>query len=224
SVLNKKNIDDFVDSLLTRPPKGYFKHTRTASRTKVTMRFALVPDHVKRRMRPYIPIVEKYCKRYELLVSRVLATIHTESCFNPMARSNRNAIGLMQLVPYSGGKDAYGAVHGSNLIPTEAYLFDPEKNIELGCAYIHLLKNRYFGEVKNNNSRLYCTIAAYNTGPGNVAYAFTGARAMRAATRVINTMDNSDRVYNHMIGFLPFGETKRYLTVVLERMGMYGNW
>jgi membrane-bound lytic murein transglycosylase C len=154
----------------------------------------------------------------------VLATIHTESCFNPVARSNRNAIGLMQLVPHTAGVDAYRAVYGKNVVPTAAYLYNPEQNIELGCAYIYLLKHRYFREVRDADSRLYCTIAAYNTGPGNVAYAFTGRRAMRAATRMINTMKDAKSVYDHMIGSLPFAETRHYLAFVIERMDLYATW
>jgi membrane-bound lytic murein transglycosylase C len=217
------DVARFVDSLLGTPGKTTFESTPSASRKKVRMHFELVPDHVKRRMSPYIPFVRKYCRRYKLRMPRVLATIHTESFFNPMARSTRNAIGLMQLVPHTGGKEAYRAVYGKEIVPTVAYLCDPERNIELGCAYIYLLKNRYFGSIKDPDSQLYCSIAAYNTGPGNVAYAFTGTRAIDAATRVINTMENAESVYNHMIGSLPFTETRRYLALVIERMGMYGS-
>ena len=57
----------------------------------------------------------------------VMAVIHTESAFNPKARSTfkrkngrtGHAYGLMQLVPYSGGKEAYNYLgYNGNPTPT----------------------------------------------------------------------------------------------------------
>ena len=59
-------------------------------------------------------------------------------------------------------------------------------NIRIGTAYLHLLYYRYFKGVRDERSRLLCVIAAYNTGPGNVARAFTGGKDLSEAIEVIN--------------------------------------
>jgi len=38
----------------------------------------------------------------------------------------------------------------------------------LGVAYLDLLENKYFKEIKDPIKKLYVTIAAYNWGPTNV--------------------------------------------------------
>lgn len=190
-------------------------------RGKIVVTFNLTPNHLKKRMKPYLPYVKKYSSKYSHDPAHVLATIHTESYFNPMARSHCNAIGLMQIVAKSGGRAAYKFVYGQDIIPKAEYLFNPEKNIELGCAYIFLLKNMHFGEVENNKSKLYCSIAGYNTGPGNVAYAFVGEKKVEQAVKRINSFNDSKKVYSVMIRNLPYNETKKYLPRVIEKMSLY---
>jgi len=185
------------------------------------VRFNLAPDHIKKRAERFMPVIEKQCARYQLAISRVLATIHTESCFNPLAVSSANAIGLMQIVPIYGGREAYRYVYGTDAIPREESLLDPAFNIELGCAYIYLLINRHFGRVSDQEKNSFCTIAAYNTGPKNVALSFAKVRDVRAATDIINAMENAQKVYDHLIRNLPYQETRQYLADVVETMKLY---
>lgn len=190
------------------------------NKTSAFVMFKLAPNHLKQRIKKYLPIVEKYCNKYGLNKSRVLATIHIESNFNPMALSSAHAVGLMQLVPKYGGQEAYGFVHKSNSIPKDSYLYNPENNIELGCAYIYLLNNKYFQKINIEKKKSYCTISAYNTGPFNVAYAFIGKRSLGNAISVINSM-KSATVYSHLISKLPYKETRRYLQNVTSKMKLY---
>ena len=186
----------------------------------IVLTFPLTPDHLQKRMRNITPIVLKYCKQFEIDPSHVLATIHTESFFNPAARSHCGAIGLMQLMPASGGAEAYEYIKNKKLIPAESYLYDPINNIELGCAYISKLSKKYFGTVNNATANKYCTICAYNTGPGNVAFAFTGKKKVGPAIIKINTMDISS-VYNLLFNNLPYAETRDYLQKVNDRTKLY---
>jgi membrane-bound lytic murein transglycosylase C len=63
-------------------------------------------------------------------------------------------------------------------------------------------------------------IAAYNTGAGNVARAFTGTTSVTKAARKINQM-TPFQVYNHLLRNLPHNETKDYLKRVSSRYEAY---
>nr|NIW48164.1 transglycosylase SLT domain-containing protein [Gammaproteobacteria bacterium]NIX00022.1 transglycosylase SLT domain-containing protein [Phycisphaerae bacterium] len=184
-------------------------------------------DHLRIRAQRYVPIVQRLCQKYDIHPKLVMAMIHTESSFNPKAistfrRSNGqigHAYGLMQLVPYSGGREAYEFVGGRGE-PSPGLLFDPESNIELGIAYLYKLKRHYFVTVNDDQNRRYLVTAGYNTGPHNVAVAFVGQRDVARAIPMVNRMQ-PDRVYYHLIYNLPYGETRDYLRKVTQRMSLY---
>ena len=103
-----------------------------------------------------------------------------------------------------------------------SYLYNANNNIKIGSAYLHIVYYRYFKKIKNPQSRLYCTIAAYNTGAGNVAKAFTGKTNVNLAASIINNM-SSKEVYKHLQANLPYDETKKYLKKVSKRVTQYKN-
>ncbi len=223
-IVTVDRISEFAEGLVEEAAATPIKttpKTNSPQKRKIEVSFQLGPDHLQKRIRRVLPFINTYTDKYNINKARVLATIHTESHFNPMALSGANAVGLMQIVPIYGGREAYQFVYGTDAIPRREYLYDPERNIELGCAYIHLLKNRYFASVKNPDSRQFCTIAGYNTGPKNVARAFAGERNVKNAVPLINNMKSSADVYDHLIVHLPYSETRRYLAEVTERMTLY---
>ena len=81
------------------------------------------------------------------------------------------AYGLMQIVPESAGKDATQQLFGQPKLLAPSYLYNSDNNIQVGTTYLNILYYRYLRKIENPTSRLYCTIAAYNTGAGNVAKA-----------------------------------------------------
>lgn len=192
-------------------------------RTKHSVALAMVPDHLARRAEAFREDVLRESNRFEIDPRVTFAVMHTESSYNPRARSHIPAYGLMQLVPNSGARDAYIYVYNKDTLLTGDYLFVPPHNIELGCAYLSKIRNRYFRGIKNDTSAYYCAIAAYNTGPGNVARAITGSYGIRSAIRTINEQ-SSDWVYNKLINDLPFAETRNYLRKVTDRMRLYDSW
>jgi len=167
--------------------------------------------------------VEEVATKYGLPRSLILSVIKNESAFNPRARSPANAFGLMQLVATSGGKEAYSYLKGKQVIPSVDVLYDPDKNIMLGATYLHLLNTRYFGKVKDDLARQYLIISAYNTGPGNVAKAFTGKMKLKSAIQKINTM-NAQQIYEHLQANLPYAETKTYLRRVSKDTKTFASW
>lgn len=203
--------------------------SKVVKKKVVKVTFPLIPNYLQKKMKPYVALVKKYAKKYGVKPNHVLATIHTESYFNPAAKSHVGAIGLMQLMPNSGGRDAYKYVTGKTSRPTLEYLYKPENNIMLGCAYIKILETSYFKKITKEKSRRYCAIAGYNTGAGNVAKTFNGnigrkkgMYSVKKATPTINAMTD-EQVYAKLYKDLPYEETRGYLKKVSERMNIYGS-
>ena len=184
-------------------------------------------DHIRQRAERILPYVRKYGEKYDIDVKLIMSVIHGESTFNPRAVSTfpmsggrvGHAYGLMQLVPFYGGQEGYEWIGGKGQ-PTTEMLFDPEKNIEIGVGYLAKLKNRYFAQVRDEQSQEFVMIAAYNTGPGNVARAFIQRRDLTTAIGHINDFTPGG-LYNHLLLNLPYQETKDYLKRVVEFMQLY---
>jgi membrane-bound lytic murein transglycosylase C len=83
-----------------------------------------------------------------------------------------------------------------------------------------MLQTRYLKRITNPKTRLYCTIAAYNTGTGNVAKTFIGRASMQRAYPVINQL-SPERVLEILKKDLPYKETRRYLVKVIRHMENY---
>ncbi len=217
--LNKSNVNYYVDKKIEQAANFIFSTDKRDGKYVITL--SLTPNYLKKLAKPYLPIVAKYAERFNLNPSLILAMIHTESFFNPMAKSDANAIGLMQLVADKGGLDAYVFVYGKGTVPSIKELYNPGKNIMLGCAYLHILNFRFFCGIHNQQSKIYCSISGYNTGAHNVARAFTGKRHIGSALIAINQYNNSNDIYNHLIRNLPYSETREYLKKVVKRMELY---
>jgi len=173
-----------------------------------------------KRSEVYKKEVFKNAQRFQLPVELVFAIIQTESNFNPFAKSHIPAFGLMQIVPHSAGRDTYRLLYKKDGIPSATYLYNGKNNIEMGSSYLYILYYRYLKKIKNPQSRLYCAIAAYNTGAGNIAWAFTRRTNMRRAAQKINAM-NPDEVYEKLLSDLRYDEPKHYLRRVKKRMQIY---
>lgn len=177
-------------------------------------------DGLLSKAQVYRADVNKRAKEYKLDESLIFAVIHCESSYNPMATSKVPAYGLMQIVPTSAGKDISRRLYGKEKIFSPEYLYNGKNNIEAGANYLNLLYYGYLKDIKDPVSRKYCTIAAYNTGAGNVAKAFTGTTNINKAVVQINQM-SSKEVYNRMIKKLPYQETRDYLKKVSEKDSYY---
>ena len=193
----------------------------------------LVPDHIRVRAVKFQPLVNKYAKKYKVPPAVVFAVMETESMFNPNARSAAPAFGLMQLVPTSGARDAYRYVYKKDRLVSDTYLYNPDNNVHLGTAFIRRLNSDYLGGIKSEKSRMFASIAASNTGAGNVFRAFVGSSYSlsqyrkyndykKAALREINRR-SSEEVYQYLRNHLPHAETRRYIKKVTERINKYSH-
>lgn len=189
----------------------------------VSVKIPLATNSIQTRALRFYEQVISYSSRFMIDPALVFAVIHTESSFNPKAKSHVPAFGLMQIVPKYAGRDAYNYVYKEDKLLNENYLYESQNNIELGSAYLHMLITRSFRKVDDPLSRIYCAIAAYNTGAGNVSRAFIGTTKLYQAIPEINKM-SADQVYEFMKKNLPYEETQHYIERVSSRMKVYADW
>ncbi len=118
-----------------------------------------LPRRVLQKIERYYPIIRKYSKRYGLDWRLIVAQILKESRFRENAVSNKGAIGLMQIMPYT-------AREITRELDIEYIQQDPRENIAAGIY--HLYKQlKYFPEAKPAH-RIKLALAAYNCGPGHI--------------------------------------------------------
>lgn len=223
----KGTVTRLARRLMQRAKVGFYEQRATASVSvpirlsdRITYTIPLPDDRLVRKAKQFRPHILQAAKSMNVPADLVYAIIHTESHFNPLARSPIPAYGLMQIVPRTAGRDATRILYDKSRLLSPSYLFDPEKNITVGAAYLKLLYTHYLKGIKDPKSRLYCAIAAYNTGVVNVARVFGNVPAMSRAAPRINAL-SSQQVLAELLQSLPARETRDYLRKVLARKSLY---
>ena len=119
--------------------------------------------------------IDRHAIARDLEPRLVQAVVQVESGYNRNARSNKGAIGLMQLMPGTA----------SDLAVSDPW--DPEQNLRGGTSYLRQMIDRFGG--------LELALAAYNAGPEAVAkyggippYAETRAYVQR----ILHMFDGSE--------------------------------
>jgi soluble lytic murein transglycosylase len=126
----------------------------------------------------------------------IAGVIYAESHFIDGRTSSAGAQGLMQLTPATA---QYIAQKSGGTAFEVSDLGTPQVNIAYGAFYLRYLMKRYGDDVP-------LVLAAYNAGEGNVDKWIAQARA-------------KDQALN--IGAIPFGETRSYVTKVLDARKEY---
>lgn len=146
--------------------------------------------------RPFRALVYEIAAENQLDPHLIWAVMRQESAFKPTARSRAQALGLMQLLSRTARDVARGL---GDPPPKIADLYEPERNLRYGAAYLRRLLQRYQGD-------LVLTLAAYNAGMGNV-----GDWVKRIGHL------HSDE----FIEAIPFDEARGYVRKVLRSYAIY---
>ncbi|MBV6287395.1 transglycosylase SLT domain-containing protein [Pseudomonas aegrilactucae] len=129
--------------------------------------------------------------------SWVFAITRQESAFMDDARSHVGASGLMQLMPATAKETA----RKFNIpLASPAQVLNPDKNIQLGAAYLSQVHGQF------NGNRVLAS-AAYNAGPGRVRQWLRGADHLS---------------FDVWVESIPFDETRQYVQNVLSYSVIYG--
>lgn len=138
----------------------------------------LVKEEFFRTEVPYGAIIYREARRNNLSPELVAAIVQSESDFRPHLVSNKQAQGLMQIVPETG-----------RLLGCENP-FNPSQNIAAGTKYLRYLLNR-FGDER-------MALAAYNAGEGNVER-FGGIPPFTETTNYLQRVSYRSRLYRQRV-------------------------
>ncbi|NCN88635.1 MAG: DUF3393 domain-containing protein [Gallionella sp.] len=221
---SRADVERYADYLVANQLQHRSIDADGVSKNVLYVQMRMVNAHLDKRAVQYAATVRAHSENTKVSRSLIYAVIKTESSFNPYAVSGAPAYGMMQLVPSSGGREAYRKAKGEDVMPSKEYLFDAGNNIELGATYLGVLLNDSpLRAIRNPVSREYCAIAAYNTGPSNVFRAFsklTGRARQDDALDKINSM-RPDQVFDALRRNLPYEETRSYVVKVTEAKKRY---
>lgn len=106
-------------------------------------------DALPSARRQHARLVQRLAPRFGVDPRFALAIVRNESGFDPSARSPKDALGLMQLIPATAARFSV----------TDR--LDPEQNVRGGLAYLRWLLATFKGDIA-------LTAAAYNAGEGAV--------------------------------------------------------
>lgn len=138
----------------------------------------------------------RYSNEFGLEPELIASVINTESHFNKSAKSDKGAIGLMQIKLSTA--NFIIEYYKLNEKIEEADLFIPETNIRFGAMYINYLSKKF--------EKIDTALAAYNAGE----------------TIVRSWLRNEDYSEDKLtLKNIPFGETRNYVLKIKSNLKFY---
>ncbi|MCR4580589.1 MAG: lytic transglycosylase domain-containing protein [Treponema sp.] len=123
--------DDYYQQALRIASKTAMGHAHPFTKSQLML---LYPHN-------YEEYIEKYSNKYEISKSIVYAMVRSESFFDPDIQSSAGAIGLTQLMEFTGSDIA-------RKLKVQSYdLTDPEINLQFGIYYLSELIHRCDGSI-----------------------------------------------------------------------------
>jgi soluble lytic murein transglycosylase len=145
--------------------------------------------------KPFWPDLTRFSSANGLDPYLVASLIRQESEFNPNAVSNKNALGLMQLLPRVG-KGVAKQEKMKHFSPPQ--LFTPAINLQLGTRYFRAMVDQFGG--------FEYALAAYNAGDDRVRD-WQGTGKYRDVQEFVES--------------IPFTETREYVQAIMRNANMY---
>ena len=127
--------------------------------------------------------VDQVSRKYQVSPDMIFAVIQAESSFDPLAVSDRGAMGLMQLLPSTAREIA----QAMNIRWTdERILWDPLTNIEMGTFYLRSMISRF--------NDVHVALADYNQGPNRISamMAVNAELPMEYPARVLSALPDAN--------------------------------
>ena len=143
---------------------------------------------------PFKGSIRQWSARADVDPMLVAGLIRQESAFAEDARSNRNAMGLMQLEP----KTARLLARQSRVRYSQLRLFEADYNVRLGTLYLANLRKQF--------GSLEAALAAYNAGEDRVIE-WTAGQTYREPAEFVDS--------------IPFTETREYVEIVSRNADIY---
>lgn len=151
--------------------------------------------------------IQRYAEEYRVNPHLVAAVIFAESRFRPEALSQRDARGLMQILPSTG---EWAAARMGLADFSEEQLYEPAFNIRIGTWYLSNLARQFGADLQRTGADLapevLVVLAAYNGGSGNV-------------TKWLQDPGYSED--GKTLDHIPFYETRAYVAKVQEAFRRY---
>ena len=143
----------------------------------------------------YQNLVKKSARKNGVVPAWVYGIMRRESAFDPIIKSSANARGLMQVLPSTAKGVAKSLGIRSH---RTSDLFVPEKNANIGAAYMSQMLKRF----KGNYAK---ATASYNAGPH----------------RIPRWLPNKTISAPQWIESIPFDETRNYVRAVMSYTTIY---
>lgn len=148
----------------------------------------------------YQDYVETYCKKYDVNDSVMFALIRSESFFDSDVSSSMGAVGLTQLMEFTGSDIA------QRLRRKEYSLTEPETNIEFGVWYLNNLYHRF-------DENYLQAFSAYNAGATKFRRWMQGS--------IIDLGNKSSLDTDLFLETIPATETREYGRKLISASTMY---
>ncbi len=172
------------------------KQTQQVFEQRAAQEASIVENHPLQ----YQDIIAEKAQKYNLNPAFIAAIIMNESSFRPDAvAESTGARGLMQLV-YDTAEWIHGKVGGGSEFRHND-LHDPALNMEYGCWYLNYLSKQFGGDP-------ILVAAAFHAGQGEVRTWLQNAQYSPDGRTVA-------------IDRIPFGDTRRYVTRVVDDFAVY---
>jgi membrane-bound lytic murein transglycosylase C len=104
---SREDVKGYASYLVTSQLQSRTIDADGTRKNVLYVQMKIVNAHMDKRALQYAATVRKHSDTTQVSRSLIYAIIRIESAFNPYAVSSAPAYGMMQLVPSSGGREAY---------------------------------------------------------------------------------------------------------------------